>query len=135
MTLPTNGHRIVSVLAGVLLAGTALAVPAVADTDPAGPASSTVQTGQTAQAEQTEQAQAAAVYRGRVTPAIGVSIRKTPNRNYKAIGAIPHGAVIDIQCKVNGEVVDGNPRWYLLKGGGWVAARWIENVNGIPPWC
>lgn len=128
MGAPHTGHGIVSVLAGVLLAGTALAAPAVAtDHQPGtGPASVTAQT---------DQASAAVVFRGRVIAHPSLYVRKTPNTNYKPIRSIPYGTVIDIKCKSNGEVVDGNPRWYLLKEGGWVAARWVDNINGIPPWC
>ncbi|WP_330173187.1 SH3 domain-containing protein [Streptomyces sp. NBC_01498] len=126
MTAPHAGHRIASVFAGVLLAGTALAAPAVADDHRPGPASVTAQD---------DQAQAAAYARGRVIAHPSVLVRKTPNRNHPPIGEIPFGTYIDIKCKVNGEVIDGNPRWYLLKNGGWVSARWVENVNGIPPWC
>lgn len=127
MSASHTGRSIVSVLAGVLLAGTALATPAVADHQAGtGPASVTAQP---------DQALAAVVHRGRVIAQQGVNVRKTPNTKYKPIRSVPYGAIVGIKCKANGEIVDGNPRWYLLEKGGWVAARWVENVNGIPPWC
>ncbi|MFD5897183.1 SH3 domain-containing protein [Streptomyces sp. NPDC060366] len=128
MSAPHARHGIVSVLAGVLLAGTALAAPAVAADQEAG-------TGPASFTAQTDQAPAAVVFRGRVIAHPALNVRKTPNTKYKPIRSIPYGTVVDIKCKSNGEVVDGNPRWYLLKNGGWVAARWVENINGTPPWC
>jgi hypothetical protein len=42
-----------------------------------------------------------------------------------------------IQCKVNSQVVDGNPRWYKLAKGmwAWSAARYISNVGPAPRYC
>ncbi|MEV0775311.1 SH3 domain-containing protein [Streptomyces sp. NPDC050433] len=128
MSAPHTGQGIVSVLAGVLLAGTAFSAPAVATDHQAA-------TGPVSLTAQTDRASAAVVFRGRVIAHPSLNVRKTPNTNHKPIRSIPFGTVIDIKCKVNGQVVDGNPRWYLLKKGGWVAARYVENINGIPPWC
>ncbi|MFD3519875.1 SH3 domain-containing protein [Streptomyces sp. NPDC058653] len=126
MSAPHTGYRTLSVLAGLLLAGTALATPAAAADHRPGPAPVSL----------TEQAgQSSAAYTGRVIARPSANVRKTPNTIHKPIGSLPYGTIIKIRCKVNGEVVDGNPRWYLLKNGGYVAARWVENVNGIPPWC
>ncbi|MET4925653.1 SH3 domain-containing protein [Streptomyces sp. PSRA5] len=127
MSTPHAGHRTVSVFAGVLLAGTALAAPAVASDHQAGPAP---------QSAQAVQSPLAAYAQGRVIAHPSLNVRKSPNTDYKPIGSIPYGTIIDLECKTNGELVDGNPRWYLLKRGGWVAARWVENVNGkTPKWC
>ncbi|MEU9749185.1 MULTISPECIES: SH3 domain-containing protein [Streptomyces] len=127
MSAPRTGQRIVSVLAGVLLAGTALAAPAVAADHQSGPGPASF----TTQSETS----AAFVHKGRVIAKPSLNVRKNPNTNRPPIGSIPYGTVIELRCKVNGEVVDGNPRWYLLKNGGWVAARWVENINVAPGWC
>ncbi|MYV52891.1 SH3 domain-containing protein [Streptomyces sp. SID3212] len=129
MSAPTIGHRAISVLAGVLLAGTALAAPAVAtghSSDP-GPESSTTQAGPAV----------AIVHKGRVIARPAVNVRPTPDTSRPPIGSIPYGTVIDLECKKShGEVVGGNPRWYKLLGRpGWVAARWVENVTPAPPEC
>ncbi|MFJ2649455.1 SH3 domain-containing protein [Streptomyces sp. NPDC087420] len=130
MNLPKTGHRIVSVLAGVLLAGTALATPAAADTHRTGPASITTQA---------DQDQTATVYQGRITVRPGVLVRRDPSLDSPPIGSIPYGAVVEIVCKVNGGNVQGNYIWYRLRDGGWVPARWvsvggIEDFNPVP-WC
>ncbi|MFS8197632.1 SH3 domain-containing protein [Streptomyces sp. CWNU-52B] len=128
MSAPHTGHRIVSVLAGVLLAGTALASPAAATghrSDP-GPASVTTPAGPAA----------AFVYKGRVIARPAVNVRQNPNTSRPPVRSIPYGTVVELKCKANGEVVDGNPRWYLLKDkSGWVAARWIENITAAPGPC
>ncbi|MFJ2645580.1 SH3 domain-containing protein [Streptomyces sp. NPDC087420] len=128
MSAPTIAHRAISVLAGVLLAGTALAAPAVAtghEPGP-GPASSTTQA----------EPSAAVVYKGRVIARPAVNVRPNPNSGRPPVKSIPYGTIIELACKVNGELVEGNPRWYLLKDkSGWVAARWIENVTAAPHEC
>lgn len=124
MRAPHTGHRVTSVLAGVLLAGTALAAPAVATGHPTSPAPVAAQDVQAS----------AVVPKGRVIAQPALNVRKTPNTNYKPIRSIPYGTIINLDCKVDGEVVDGNPRWYRLKDStGYVAARWVENVNGVIP--
>ncbi|MFC8828402.1 SH3 domain-containing protein [Streptomyces sp. NPDC057137] len=129
MRAPHTGYRITSLLAGVVLAGTALAVPAVAAGHPAGPAPFVTAEG--------VQAPAVVVPKGRVIAKPSLNVRKHPNTSSKPVRSIPYGTIINLDCKVNGEVVEGNPRWYLLKdGSGYVSARWVENANGvIPPWC
>lgn len=46
------------------------------------------------------------------------------------------GTVISIDCKLNGTTVDGNPRWYKIKGEkSWVSARYVENIGEAPKSC
>lgn len=72
---------------------------------------------------------------GKVVARTGVNIRKFPTTKSKILGAIPHGKIIKIKCKVRGENVDGNNRWYkLAHRPGWVSARWVKNLTHIP-WC
>ncbi|WP_405800909.1 SH3 domain-containing protein [Streptomyces sp. NBC_01506] len=128
MSAPHAGHRAISVLAGVLLAGTALAAPAVATGHQSGPGPASV----TTQGEPS----AAFVHKGRVIAKPAVNVRKNPNTSRPPLYSIPYGTVIELKCKVNGESVDGNPRWYLLEDeSGWVAARWVENITAAPGKC
>jgi uncharacterized protein YgiM (DUF1202 family) len=49
------------------------------------------------------------------------------------------GQSVDIECKLNGPSVGGNPRWYFLVGGGddfqFLPARYVKNVGKAPKWC
>ncbi|WP_330176609.1 SH3 domain-containing protein [Streptomyces sp. NBC_01498] len=127
MSAPHTGHRIVSVLAGVLLAGTALAAPAVATDHRTGSAPSSAEAAQSP---------AAVVFKGRVIAQPSLNVRKDPNTSRPPVGSIPFGTVIELECKTNGEVVEGNRRWYKLPGERhWVAARWVENIGAAPGEC
>lgn len=64
-----------------------------------------------------------------------VQIRTKPTTNSRSVGTIPHNKVIEIVCKVNGQWVDGNPRWYQLYTGRWVAARYVKNIEWTPTSC
>ncbi|UQX04988.1 hypothetical protein M4D82_13255 [Streptomyces sp. RerS4] len=46
---------------------------------------------------------------------------------------MPSGEIVALQCKVNGQKVDGNSIWYkLADGSGWITARYALNLNKIP---
>lgn len=50
----------------------------------------------------------------------------------------PNGTKVTLDCKVNGTVVGGNARWYLIVGEGdanWVSARYVRNVGPAPEPC
>ncbi|MTE20980.1 SH3 domain-containing protein [Streptomyces sp. TRM43335] len=75
-------------------------------------------------------------YKGRVIARSGLNIRSKPNTHSKVLGTLPHGKVIKIECKVNSQNVDGNPRWYkLAHHDGWVAARYVANIGAAPHFC
>ncbi|WP_436738920.1 SH3 domain-containing protein [Streptomyces sp. BBFR102] len=89
-------------------------------------------------AQASTQAAAPAVYKGRVIAKTGLILRDAPTRGGAPVGTVPYGKVVDIRCKVeSGDVVDGNPRWYLLTNGTWAwgSARYIENIGEAPRWC
>lgn len=66
----------------------------------------------------------------------GLNIRKGPGTGYAVIGSFPAGATVGVTCKVNGTIIDGNPRWYRLSAQpGWISARYAQNLDGIPPFC
>ncbi|WP_042366101.1 SH3 domain-containing protein [Streptacidiphilus neutrinimicus] len=77
------------------------------------------------------------LYKGQVIAKTGLLIRNAPNRNAKVVGSLAYGQIVWIKCKVNGETVDGNPRWYKLANGcwAWSSARYIENIGQAPRWC
>lgn len=75
-------------------------------------------------------------YKGRVVARGGLHIRHRPNTHSKILGTLPYGKVIKIECKVNSQNVDGNPRWYkLAHHHGWVSARYVVNIGPAPHFC
>lgn len=76
-------------------------------------------------------------YVGRVTTSV-LNVRSGPNTANAKVSSATLGARLFIVCKVDSQVVDGNPRWYQLtgdSGGQWVAARYVANVGAAPPYC
>ncbi|MGW7057735.1 SH3 domain-containing protein [Streptomyces sp. NPDC054904] len=68
-----------------------------------------------------------------VSPGKGLGIRSGPGTRYAEKGKVLTGAVVALQCKVNGQNVDGNSIWYKLADGtGWIAARYAQNLNKVP---
>ncbi|MEU6685848.1 SH3 domain-containing protein [Streptomyces sp. NPDC046832] len=76
------------------------------------------------------------LYRGVVT-ASTLALRSAPNRGSQIIRYAHQGDVVSIFCKTGGEIVQGNPLWYLLTDGTWAwgAARYIDNIGPAPRWC
>ena len=79
----------------------------------------------------------ARTYKGRVIARTGLLVRDRPNQGGRIIGKLAQGKVVDIACKVKGQSVDGNPRWYRLTDGAyaWSSARYIANIGTAPHWC
>lgn len=79
---------------------------------------------------------------GKVVSRIGVNVRSEPNTHSEILDVIPSGAIVKLKCKVIGENVHGNNRWYKLAHKhhrhhhhhGWVSARWVKNLDHVP-WC
>lgn len=61
--------------------------------------------------------------------------RVAPTTSAATAGTLARGAGVDIICKLEGQNVAGNNRWYYLTNGRWVAARSVENVGRAPRWC
>jgi hypothetical protein len=62
----------------------------------------------------------------------GLIGRVRPSTHAPANYTFPQGSKVSLDCKVNGTVVDGNPRWYLVVAEGdanWVSARYVRNVG------
>lgn len=76
-------------------------------------------------------------YKGRVIAKTGLLVRSGPSTSHRVVDSNPYGAKVRIVCKVKGENIDGNPRWYLLSSGkyAWSSARYIENIGKAPEWC
>lgn len=76
-------------------------------------------------------------YQGRVIAA-SLKIRSGPNTANAQVSSAKKGTILFVVCKVDSQVIDGNPRWYQLtsdSGGQWVAARYVANVGAAPPYC
>ncbi|MFD3803172.1 SH3 domain-containing protein [Streptomyces sp. NPDC058619] len=68
-----------------------------------------------------------------VSPGKGLGIHSGPGTGYAKKGKALTGDVVAVQCKVNGQTVDGNAIWYKLADGrGWIAARYAKNLNKVP---
>ena len=61
--------------------------------------------------------------------------RTGPTRAAGAAGTVANGAKVNIICKLPGQEVAGNNRWYYLTDGRWVSARYVDNVGQAPGWC
>lgn len=74
---------------------------------------------------------------GKVVAKSGVKIRTAPSLDAKVVGRLAYGKKIHTTCKVNGPNVSGNKRWYQLRDGNWVPARWVDNIDKriIPQPC
>jgi uncharacterized protein YraI len=70
---------------------------------------------------------------GQVIAKPSVRLRTEPSLSADAAGSLNYGAKLNAICKVNGDDVDGNNRWYQLYDGRWVTARYVRNINGIVP--
>ncbi|MFI1198316.1 SH3 domain-containing protein [Streptomyces sp. BHT-5-2] len=78
-------------------------------------------------------------HRGQVTAEPRLTLRAGPGTSYRAVGSLPHGEVVSVRCKVNGQRVHGNPRWYRIREGrsgrAWASARYIRTLRETPRWC
>ena len=75
-------------------------------------------------------------YEGRA--AAFLNVRSGPNTANATVSTAPQGTFLALVCKVDSQVVGGNPRWYQLTGDGggqWVAARYVTNIGSAPPAC
>ncbi|MBM7786963.1 SH3 domain-containing protein [Tenggerimyces flavus] len=70
---------------------------------------------------------------GQVTAKPSVKLRTTPSLDGAAAGSLKYGAKLNAICKVSGDEVGGNDRWYQLYDGRWLTARYVKNLNGIVP--
>lgn len=77
------------------------------------------------------------VYYGKVIARAGLKVRSGPSQHHRWVGSLKYGEVVKIRCKVNGQWVDGNPRWYKLANGNymWASARYIKNIGAAPHFC
>lgn len=77
------------------------------------------------------------VYWGKVIARTGLKVRSGPSQHHKWVGSLKPGQVVKIRCKVNGQWIDGNPRWYKLYDGNymWASARYIKNIGAAPHFC
>lgn len=76
-------------------------------------------------------------YEGRVAVS-SLNVRSGPHTANATVSTAPQGTSLALVCKVDSQVIDGNPRWYQLTGDGggqWVAARYVSNVGSAPPYC
>lgn len=74
-------------------------------------------------------------FMGRVLARPTLNLRARPTSASSAVGTVKYGSLVEIICKLNGQPVDGNPRWYQLTNGRWVTARYVANVMAPPPYC
>jgi hypothetical protein len=95
-------------------------------------------TGPAASAAPAATTQAAApTYTGRVVSATGLAQRVAPSTHVSTTGtAFRRGAMLILDCQLNGTAVGGNQRWYKVHGrDAWVSARYVANVGAAPVAC
>lgn len=121
----------ITVATGALLA-TAAAAPAVA----ADSGEAVEDRGGWSQYQQYPDKKKPKLYKGVVT-ANKLYLRSAPTRGSKILRTAHKGEVVKIFCKAPGEVIEGNPLWYLLPDGTWAwgSARYIKNIGPAPRWC
>lgn len=71
---------------------------------------------------------------GRVTANSGLRARNKPSVSAGSLTTLPSGYVVSIDCKIDGEDVDGNNIWYFTDYG-WLSARYVANVGDPPDSC
>ncbi|MFC0842652.1 SH3 domain-containing protein [Streptomyces noboritoensis] len=71
---------------------------------------------------------------GKVVANGGLWVRQDATTASKRLNLLPQGTVTALQCKKNGQNVDGNRLWYKVGAGkpGWVAARYVQNLAPVP---
>jgi uncharacterized protein YraI len=110
--------RTAAALVGVLLTGTVLATPALAN-DESG-------------TQLTSNETAAAYAKGKVVSKTDLNVREKPTTNSKVLRTVKPGAIIELRCKtVTGQSVDGNRVWYRTGEKGWVSARYVKNLSPV----
>jgi uncharacterized protein YraI len=72
-------------------------------------------------------------FKGKTTAAL--TKRTGPTAAAGSAGTVAKGVTVNIICKLPGQNVGGNDRWYHLTDGRWVAARYVANVGTAPGWC
>ncbi len=72
-------------------------------------------------------------FAGRATTTI--TKRVAPTTAAASAGTVAGGTRFAIICKLDGQTVDGNKRWYYRTDGRWVAARYVDNIGRAPGWC
>lgn len=75
-------------------------------------------------------------YRGKVLGNSIVYKRAKPTTRSDILGSAKAGTIVHIQCKVIGQNVLGNNRWYRVPvhghGHGYMSARYVKNLDQIP---
>jgi uncharacterized protein YgiM (DUF1202 family) len=120
-------------VAAMTAAGPAMATNSAPSAPPAPPAQDTTYS----PADLPKLGGSGKVYWGKVIARAGLKIRSGPSQSYRVIGFLKHGQIVKIKCKVNGQWINGNPRWYKLADGrwAWASARYIKNIGAAPEWC
>jgi hypothetical protein len=72
---------------------------------------------------------------GRVAAPSGLNVRAEPTTDASSLATLADGVSVRITCKVQGENIGGNPRWYKLGTGRWVSAQYVTNIGSPPSWC
>lgn len=119
--------------AAAMVATAALTLGALASTPSLAAADSE---GQKAEAAPVADVQRGYPYRGKVLGNSVVYKRAAPTTRSEILGWADSGSIVRIQCKVIGQNVLGNDRWYRVpvRGGGhgYMSARYVLNLDQIP---
>lgn len=79
-------------------------------------------------------------FTGKVISPATLAERTGPDTGNVQLRRLRHGQQVSIVCKVDGQLIQGNPRWYWIHHSGsgregWSSARYIDNIGAAPPFC
>ncbi|MCC3768149.1 SH3 domain-containing protein, partial [Streptomyces sp. UNOC14_S4] len=69
---------------------------------------------------------------GQVISKVGQNVRKEPTTASPVVRRYGPGARVRIDCRTDGEYIDGDKYWYRLADGGWMSARYVRAFGTVP---
>ncbi|MBO0514412.1 hypothetical protein J0695_21830 [Streptomyces beijiangensis] len=63
---------------------------------------------------------------------VGLNVHSSPSMSARVTRVLAYQQLVLLSCKVSGPSVGGNRVWYNLADGGWVSARYVDNLSAVP---
>ncbi|MFI7499287.1 SH3 domain-containing protein [Streptomyces sp. NPDC049687] len=74
--------------------------------------------------------------RGTVVSRTDLQVRQQPTTHSAVVASLAPGSHDQVQCRVRGQSVNGNPDWYWLLGAqGWASAAFVDTRGARVPAC
>lgn len=74
-------------------------------------------------------------YDGQVAARSGLNVRSEPTTDSDVRATLVNGVELRIDCKAEGETIEGDSTWYKLGFQRWVSARYVADLGPEPAWC